>query len=87
MKQLPAADHPAFAVFLHEGKAMFSPVSLLCANPGHAETARPFENQSGSKPIFCRIVCISGFDMKFFQTNPVRPFSIITAIGAWFRPM
>jgi hypothetical protein len=30
---------------------------------------------------------ISGFAMKFFHTNPVRWFSIMTTIGAWFRPM
>ena len=33
------------------------------------------------------ITPISGFAMKFFHTKPVRWFSIITTIGAWFSPI
>jgi len=42
---------------------------------------------SGRKPMAASAGAISGLAMKFFQTSPVRWFSIITTIGAWFSAM
>ena len=44
-------------------------------------------SQSGVKPMAVRAGAISGFAMKRFHTSPVRWFSIMTTMGAWFRPM
>src|SRR6185312_14798621 len=56
------------------------------ADSGHF-SCRFSAGKSGCIPIFCWMWVNSGLDMKECQTRPVRPFSIIAAMGAWFSPM
>lgn len=56
------------------------------AQPPMGEFHTP-QSGSATNPIAFCIRPISGLAMNARHTSPVRPFSIITACGAWLSPM